>query len=111
MLFDPRGPGIVAIVDWELSTIAIRGSTWRLLATWPTRFTTTAPLVRAVERLFPILGPGSTGTPIERAGHGLDSLVRGPRLFKMGVILEGTFARACAGLAPVETGDRLPRTR
>jgi aminoglycoside phosphotransferase (APT) family kinase protein len=27
--------------------------------------------------------------------------------YKLGIILEGTHARACAGRAPVETGDRL----
>jgi aminoglycoside phosphotransferase (APT) family kinase protein len=27
--------------------------------------------------------------------------------YKLGIILEGTHARACAGQAPVETGDRL----
>jgi aminoglycoside phosphotransferase (APT) family kinase protein len=27
--------------------------------------------------------------------------------FKLGAILEGTYARACAGQAPVETGDAL----
>jgi aminoglycoside phosphotransferase (APT) family kinase protein len=29
--------------------------------------------------------------------------------FKLGVILEGTFARACAGLVPLEVGDKLHR--
>ncbi len=27
--------------------------------------------------------------------------------YKLGIILEGTFARACAGKAPVATGDKL----
>ena len=27
--------------------------------------------------------------------------------YKLGLILEGTFARACAGQAPKDTGDRL----
>ena len=27
--------------------------------------------------------------------------------FKFGIILEGTFARACAGIAPKEIGERL----
>ena len=27
--------------------------------------------------------------------------------FKLGILLEGTHARACAGKAPVEIGDRL----
>jgi hypothetical protein len=30
--------------------------------------------------------------------------------YKLGIILEGTHARASEGLAPVETGDRLHRS-
>jgi hypothetical protein len=30
--------------------------------------------------------------------------------FKLGIVLEGTYARACAGLAPRETGDALHTT-
>lgn len=30
--------------------------------------------------------------------------------YKFGIILEGTYARACAGQAPVETGERLHRS-
>ena len=30
--------------------------------------------------------------------------------YKFGIILEGSYARACAGQAPVETGERLHRS-
>ena len=108
VLCSPHRPGLAAIVDWELTTIGdpLLDLGW-LLATWPD-------------------GEGATTTNVEPwdGFPTADELVRryGERsdrdlsavawyevlaCYKLGLILEGTHARAFAGLAPVETGDAL----
>ncbi len=103
-------PGLAAIVDWELSTIGdpLLDLGW-LLATWPgddgaplhalrlepwDGFPTADELVRAYR---------------EHSERPLDALRWYEVLacFKLGILLEGTHARAYAGLAPRATGDTL----
>ncbi len=102
------GPGLAAIVDWELTTIGDPLlDLGHLLATWPDPDT-----------------PGSTavmdapGLPsrielIERYAAGSDrdlSAIDWYQVlacYRLGIILEGTHARACAGKAPTEIGERL----
>jgi aminoglycoside phosphotransferase (APT) family kinase protein len=99
-------PALAAIVDWELVTIGDPLlDLGHLLATWPTAS-----------------GPGVTlqasGLPThddviaryaERSGRPLDELpwYRVLACYRLGLILEGTHARACAGMAPKEIGDQL----
>ena len=108
MMFHVDSAEMAAVVDWELATIGdpLVDLGW-LLATWPEAgeegtisvrpwigFPTSAELVahytasggRATEAIswYAILG-----------------------CYKLGILLEGTYARACAGKAPAETGEKL----
>jgi aminoglycoside phosphotransferase (APT) family kinase protein len=103
-------PALAAIVDWELTTIGdpLLDLGW-LLATWPTEgdeaFNTT--------RVEPWDGFPEPAELIDRyAEHSDRDLSRIVwyevlACYKLGILLEGTFARACAGLAALETGERL----
>jgi aminoglycoside phosphotransferase (APT) family kinase protein len=113
VMYRRDGPELAAIVDWELSTIGdpLLDLGW-LLATWPGES-----------------GPsgGSIGVQPWRGFPTADELVARYRerstrdtqaiawygvlaCYKLGIILEGTHARACAGRAPRETGDALHAT-
>lgn len=101
---------VVAVLDWEMATIGdplldLGG----LLATWP------------LPGVPEILGPGVTpfagvvGTD-ELVAHYATHSDRDLSAvdwytvlacFKLGIVLEGTWARACAGLAPQDVGERL----
>ena len=106
----PDSGDLAAIVDWELSTIGdpLVDLGW-LLATWPEGDSPAATDVAVTpwegfatrEDLAKHYGAVS--------GRDLSHLDWYVVLacFKLGIILEGTFARACAGQAPVETGERL----
>lgn len=101
---------VVAILDWEMATIGdplldLGG----MLATWP----------RAGEP--EILGPGvkpfvgvvDTDDLVQHYAARSDRDVSSVdwyvvlACFKLGIVLEGTWARACAGLAPRDVGERL----
>lgn len=99
-------PEVAAMVDWELVTIGDPLlDLGHLLATWPAndgiRVSVAAP------------GLPSRDDVIERYAaqvpRPLDDLLwyRVLACYRLGLILEGTHARACAGLAPKETGDQL----
>jgi len=113
VMFAPDGPQLAAIVDWELSTVGdpLLDLGW-LLATWPDPEGAT---------------PGAIGVQPWDGFPGADELVaryaeRSTRdlsaidwyavlaCYKLGIILEGTHARACAGQAPRATGDVLHAT-
>jgi aminoglycoside phosphotransferase (APT) family kinase protein len=109
VLFDPARPALAAIVDWELSTIGdpLLDLGW-LLATWPDpAHDERAPLARPWDG-FPTASE-LIDRYADRSGRDMTPLPWFAVLacFKLGAILEGTFARACAGLAPMETGERL----
>jgi aminoglycoside phosphotransferase (APT) family kinase protein len=107
VMFSRTGPEVVAIVDWEMSTIGdpLLDLGW-LLATWGQ-------------------SPAFGGSLFEQAGMAApDDLVEQYArnttrdlshitwytvlaCFKLGIVLEGTHARACAGKAPKEVGDLL----
>ena len=102
-------PGVAAVVDWELTTIGdpLLDLGW-LLATWPDDGDASVPLA----------GQSWAGLPdrrqlvaryAERSRRDLSAITWYEVLacYKLGIILEGTHARAHAGLAPKETGDRL----
>ena len=108
LMFAPDGTQVAAIVDWEMSTIGdpLLDLGW-LLATWPT---TAGPFAD-------LLGPaGGLPTPAEvvaRYAERSERDLTGVQwyvvlaCFKLGIVLEGTYARSCAGQAPRETGERL----
>jgi len=110
VMFSPAGPEVVAIVDWEMSTIGdpLLDLGW-MLATWyrPGR-----------EPVLPnqLMGAGGLATPQELVDRYAANTTRDlsdidwytvMACFKLGIILEGSNARAAAGLAPREIGDVL----
>jgi aminoglycoside phosphotransferase (APT) family kinase protein len=115
VMFSPVGPHVVAIVDWEMCTIGdpLLDVGW-LLATWPMRNpganTADTPLPGALTRA------GGLATPAElirryasRSDRDLSALTWYTVLacFKLGIVLEGTYARAYSGAAPRSLGDQL----
>ncbi|NOW48211.1 aminoglycoside phosphotransferase (APT) family kinase protein [Novosphingobium sp. SG751A] len=99
---------LAAIVDWELATIGdpLLDLGW-VLATWPDGDGASTVSVTPWDG-FP--------TPAEliaryRAGSARNLAAidwyHVLACYKLGILLEGTFARACAGKAPRDVGDRL----
>ncbi len=113
VMFRPDGGDLAAIVDWELSTIGdpLLDLGW-LLATWPEEDGSGAGKIG--------IQPWSGfATPDELVAHyrarserDVDAIAWYAVLacYKLGIILEGTHARACAGKAPKATGDVLHAT-
>lgn len=110
VMFRYDSPELAAIVDWELSTIGdpLIDLGW-LIATWPE---TDDPAVEDVA-VRPWKGFPSVDELIEhyraRTSRDLSHIDWYAVLacYKLGIILEGTHARACAGRAPKATGDLL----
>ena len=101
---------LAAIVDWELTTIGdpLLDLGW-LMATWPEK---AEPEVEDVS-VKPWKGFPTAGELVQhyrpRTTRDLSALDWYAVLacYKLGIILEGTHARACAGRAPKATGDLL----
>lgn len=106
-------PALAAIVDWELATIGdpLVDLGW-LLATWPTGGVAGVEPVTTIE---PTEGLPTCDELIrrygERSDRDLSHIVWYEVLacYKLAIVLEGTHARASAGLAPTATGERLHR--
>lgn len=110
VLYSHDGPELLAIVDWELTTIGdplldLGG----LIATWRNERRPSGGSL-AIE---PWEGFPTAAELIARYREGssrdlscIDWYVA-MACFKLGIILEGTYARACAGLADQATGDLL----
>lgn len=111
VMFEREAPRLAAIVDWELTTIGdpLLDLGW-LLATWP--------------ESADAFGAGAVGvTPwegfpkpeelITRYGKGSERDVSAMdwysvlACYKLGIIQEGTYARACAGKVPMSVGEHL----
>lgn len=99
-------PALAAIVDWELVTIGDPLlDLGHLLATWPQRDSVGLSVMAD--------GLATHDELIERyaaqTARSLDNLLwyRVLACYRLGLILEGTHARACAGLAPKAVGDQL----
>jgi aminoglycoside phosphotransferase (APT) family kinase protein len=116
VMFAPDGPRLAAIVDWEMCTIGdpLLDLGW-LLATWPEA---QMPGDEAMASIVAGAIGGSSGLPsrreliahyAERSTRDLSAITWYTVLacFKLGIVLEGTHARACAGRAPKPTGDML----
>lgn len=115
VLYRPDGPGLAAIVDWELATIGdpLIDLGW-ILATW--RDASGRDAVDGdigVLRVEPFDGFPTPDQLVARyAEHSGRDVGRIDwyvvlACLKLAIILEGSFARACAGLAPMATGERL----
>jgi len=110
VMFSRTGPELVAIVDWEMSTIGdpLLDLGW-MIATWRN------PGQEGVlgQALMDAEGLCSTTDLVNRyAQNTTRDLTHIDwyavlACFKLGIILEGSNARAAAGLAPREIGDHL----
>lgn len=106
-------PAIAAVVDWELSTIGdpLLDLGW-LMATWPDERGAGMTMAAiepwagfpTIDELIEHYGQGSHRDLTDIAWYGVLAC------YKMGIILEGTNARADAGLAPRDVGDMLHAT-
>jgi aminoglycoside phosphotransferase (APT) family kinase protein len=108
---------VVAVVDWEMSTIGDPLlDLGRYLAMWPDEHEAIVERNGIFDR--GVWASGVVPAPetvigwycdrFDRPVEGLNwYVVMG--CFKLGIILEGTYARSCAGLAPREVGTALHR--
>jgi aminoglycoside phosphotransferase (APT) family kinase protein len=112
VLFAPDGPRLAAVVDWELSTIGdpLLDLGW-LLATWPGEGTSPGAIGVTPWEGFP-----TARELVERYRERSDRDLAAVEwyavlaCYKLGIILEGTHARACAGKADKAVGDALHAT-
>ena len=103
------GPELAAVVDWELATIGdpLVDLGW-LLATWPEPGDEESTV-----RVQPWIGFPTPGELVDHyascTGRDLSAIRWYEVLacYKLGILLEGTHARASAGQAPGDVGDRL----
>jgi aminoglycoside phosphotransferase (APT) family kinase protein len=115
VMFCSDRPDLAAIVDWELSTVGdpLLDLGW-LLATWPEPEAPSAASVGI--GIQPWDGFPKPDELVERYAQGTTrdlSRINWYEVlacYKLGIILEGTHARACAGKAPRATGDVLHAT-
>lgn len=111
VMYAPTEPHIAAIVDWEMATIGDPLlDLGALLAVWPDGEDQPDLLESALGSAGGL--PSRTELVArygERSGRDLSAISWYSVLacFKLGLILEGTYARACAGKAPRDVGDRL----
>lgn len=107
VLMHPTEPRLAAIVDWELATIGDPLlDLGHVLACWPDRTPNVAsPIARANLATHDEVIDRYAG----QCDRDLSSITwfRVLACYRLGLILEGTHARAFAGLAPKETGDAL----
>ena len=107
------------MVDWELVTIGDPLlDLGHLLCTWPKQRAVPPAPGDAGAIATEVVGVNAPGLPTPdeviaqyAKGSARDLAALGwyrvLACYRLGLILEGTHARACAGLAPKETGDRL----
>ncbi len=110
VMFSRTGPGVVAIVDWEMSTIGdpLLDLGW-LLATWRQSDATSA----FGGTLFEKGGLASASDLVDQYARNttrdLSHITWYTVLacFKLGIVQEGTLARSSACNAPIEVGELL----
>lgn len=109
VMFRNDRPVLAAIIDWELATVGdpLLDLGW-LVATWPDAAGRGAGTIR----ITPAQGLASSAELVERYRAGsrrdlsaIDWYVALAR-FKLGIMLEASHARSCAGLADRGTGAR-----
>jgi aminoglycoside phosphotransferase (APT) family kinase protein len=112
VLIRPDGPEVAAVVDWEMCTVGdpLLDLGW-LLATWPSSEEGLVSGAIGTAGGLPT-GPELVARYAERTTRDLSAIGWYEVLacFKLGIVLEGTHARAFAGKAPVEVGDLLHAT-
>jgi aminoglycoside phosphotransferase (APT) family kinase protein len=107
ILFDNRSSDVAAIVDWEMSTIGdpLLDLGW-LLTSWP------RPDDPTSRRVEPWDGFPTPDDLLARYKEGSDRDFAAIdwyivlACYKLGIVLEGTYARSCVGKAPAELGER-----
>lgn len=108
VMFDPDGPGVRAIVDWEMCTIGdpLLDLGW-MLSLWLEPGHEVDYLDSALSKAGGVAAPEQI---IERyaahAGRDVGDVdwYRVLACFKLGIVLEGTYARSQAGKAPAGLG-------
>ena len=108
VLFANDSPRLAAVVDWELATIGDPLlDLGHLLATWP------VARERAASTVVELPGLPTPAELVEayaaRSDRSLDHFAWYEVLagYRLGILLEGTHARACGGKALVEIGDAM----
>jgi aminoglycoside phosphotransferase (APT) family kinase protein len=110
VMFSRTGPEVVAIVDWEMCTIGdpLLDLGW-LLATWrqPDGFSVFGHALGGQDGLASAddLLQRYAANTVRDLSHITWYTVLA--CFKLGIVIEGTLARACAGKAEKEVGDQL----
>jgi aminoglycoside phosphotransferase (APT) family kinase protein len=113
VMYRPDGPELAAIVDWELATIGdpLIDLGW-IIACWPGAGGPDLPVLT----VQPFDGFPAIGALVEhyasRSARDLSDLDWYAVLscYKLAILLEGSFVRACAGAAPIQTGLMLHDT-
>ena len=108
VMYRKDGPELAAIIDWELATIGdpLLDLGW-VLATWPDG------KAESTVSVTPWEGFPTEQELVTRYAEGSSRDLWAVdwyhvlACYKLGILLEGTHARACAGKAPRETGDKL----
>lgn len=109
VMYRHDGPELAAIVDWELTTIGdpLLDLGW-LMATWPEDGARAGAVGVEPWDGFPkvdeLVAHYAARTTRDMSHIGWYAVLA---CYKLGIILEGTHARACEGKAPKETGDML----
>ncbi|MCY1280835.1 Phosphotransferase enzyme family protein [compost metagenome] len=110
VMFRRDGPQLAAVVDWEMATAGdpLVDLGW-MLATWPDA----NGIAAGPPAPQPWDGFPSADEMIARYAQGSQRDLRNVQwyavlaCYKLGIVLEGTHARACVGKAPRETGEQL----
>lgn len=105
---------VVAVVDWEMTTIGdpLLDLGW-LLATWPREQAPDEGVEVLPDGVRQLAGAVTRDELVaEYARHSVRDVSAVDwyevlACYKLAIVLEGTHARACAGLAPRDVGDRL----
>ena len=110
LMFAYDRPQLAAIVDWEMCTIGdpLLDLGW-LIATWPAPNTVMAAQ-SALGKAGGLPTPGELIAHYsERSARNLEAIpwYTVMACFKLAIVLEGTYARSCAGKAPKTIGDFL----
>jgi aminoglycoside phosphotransferase (APT) family kinase protein len=110
VMFSRTGPEVVAIVDWEMCTIGdpLLDLGW-LLATWRQNdgssvFEHELTRLGGLASTDELLQRYATNTTRDLTDIDWYTVLA---CFKLGIVIEGTRARASAGMAEVEVGDQL----
>lgn len=109
VMFRNDSAELAAIIDWELSTIGdpLLDLGW-LVATWPNADGQGAGTIRITPWLCFPSAAELLDYYRERSDRDLSAIDWYVVLarFKLGILLEGSYARSCAGKSPVELGGR-----